>query len=170
VARSAQTHLPNKSYSLCCAAQYYWGAIANMQIRINWKIRHEHLTSCRCPSSIRWLRTMCAASKAGWSGGREQSCTKTCDKTDDDKFRRWSRPLIWVGRSGQASTRRPRSCKANDVLIHIAPRRRLIAFAHPLFGRLARSVILFISAPRIAIHGYCLSLNLAAESGEQNTR
>jgi hypothetical protein len=60
--------------------------------------------------------------------------------------------------------------QANDVLIHIAPWRRLIAFAYPLFGPLVRSVILFICAPRIAIHGYCLSLNLAAESGEQNTR
>jgi hypothetical protein len=61
-ARSAQTHPSNKTYSLCCAAQYYWGAIADMQFRINWKIRHEHLTSCRCPSSIRSLRAMCAAS------------------------------------------------------------------------------------------------------------
>jgi hypothetical protein len=30
VARRAQTHPPNKTYSLCCAAQYYWGAIADM--------------------------------------------------------------------------------------------------------------------------------------------
>jgi hypothetical protein len=52
VARSAQTHPPNKTYGLCCAAQYYWGAVADMQFWINWKVRHEHLTSCRCPSSI----------------------------------------------------------------------------------------------------------------------
>jgi hypothetical protein len=53
VARSAQCHLLNKPYSLCCAAQYYWRARADTQLRINWKVRHGHLTPCRCPSSIR---------------------------------------------------------------------------------------------------------------------
>jgi hypothetical protein len=53
VARSAQCHLPNKPYSLCCAAQYYWRARADTQLRINWEVRHGHLTPCRCPSSIR---------------------------------------------------------------------------------------------------------------------
>ena len=53
VARSAQSHLPNKSYSLCCAAQYYWRARADTELRINWEVRHGHLTPCRCPSSIR---------------------------------------------------------------------------------------------------------------------
>jgi hypothetical protein len=49
VARSAQCHLPNKPYSLCCAAQYYWRARADTQLRINWEVRHGHLTPCRCP-------------------------------------------------------------------------------------------------------------------------
>ena len=44
VARSAQCHLPNKPYSLCCAAQYYWRARADTQLRINWKVRHGDLT------------------------------------------------------------------------------------------------------------------------------
>jgi hypothetical protein len=44
VARSAQCHLPNKPYSLCCAAQYYWRARADTQLRINWEVRHGHLT------------------------------------------------------------------------------------------------------------------------------
>jgi len=49
VARSAQCHFPNKPYSLCCAAQYYWRARADSQLRINGKIRHGHLTRCRLP-------------------------------------------------------------------------------------------------------------------------
>src|SRR6266508_2542744 len=45
VARPAQCHLPNKPYSLCCAAQYYWWARADPQLRIDWKvIRHSQLT------------------------------------------------------------------------------------------------------------------------------
>jgi len=44
VARSAQCDLPNKPYSLCCAAQNYWRAGADTQLRINWKVRHGHLT------------------------------------------------------------------------------------------------------------------------------
>jgi hypothetical protein len=53
VARSVQCHLPNKPYGLRCAAQYYWRARADTQLRIDWEVRHEHLTRCRCPSSIR---------------------------------------------------------------------------------------------------------------------
>ena len=51
VARSAQCHLPNKPYSLCCAAQYYWRARADTQLRINWEVRHGDLTRDRYPSS-----------------------------------------------------------------------------------------------------------------------
>src|SRR5258708_4273256 len=53
VARSVQCHLPNKPYGLCCAAQYYWRALAATPLRIDWEVRHAHLTRCRCPSSIR---------------------------------------------------------------------------------------------------------------------
>jgi hypothetical protein len=52
VARPAQTHPPNNTYSLGCAAQYDWGAVADMQFWINWKVRHEHLTSWCSSSSI----------------------------------------------------------------------------------------------------------------------
>jgi hypothetical protein len=56
-----------------------------MQFWINWKVRHEHLTSCRCPKFHRWLPALSAAScNADWGEGREQSCNKTCDKADDD--------------------------------------------------------------------------------------
>jgi hypothetical protein len=34
-AGAAQCHLPNKPYSLCCAAQYYWRARADPQLRID---------------------------------------------------------------------------------------------------------------------------------------
>ncbi len=49
VVRSIQCHLLNKSYGLCCAAQYYWRARADTQLRINWEVRHEHLTPVPLP-------------------------------------------------------------------------------------------------------------------------
>ena len=45
----AQCHLPNKPYSLCCAAQYYRRASADTQLRINGKVRHGHLTPVPLP-------------------------------------------------------------------------------------------------------------------------
>ena len=45
----AQCHLPNKPYSLCCAAQYYPRASADTQLRINGKVRHGHLTPVPLP-------------------------------------------------------------------------------------------------------------------------
>jgi hypothetical protein len=49
VARSAQCHLPNKTYGLRCAAQYDWRARADTQLGINWKVRHGHLTTSPLP-------------------------------------------------------------------------------------------------------------------------
>jgi hypothetical protein len=45
----AQCHLPNKPYSLCCAAQYYPRASADTQLRINGKVRHGLLTRVPLP-------------------------------------------------------------------------------------------------------------------------
>ena len=45
----AQCHLPNKPYSLCCAAQYYPRASADTQLRVNGKVRHGHLTPVPLP-------------------------------------------------------------------------------------------------------------------------
>jgi hypothetical protein len=46
VARSVQCHLPNKTYSLCCAAQYYWRARADTQLRINWEVVSQDYKLC----------------------------------------------------------------------------------------------------------------------------
>jgi hypothetical protein len=45
----AQCHLPNKPYSLRCAAQYYRRESADTQLRINGKVWHGHLTPVPLP-------------------------------------------------------------------------------------------------------------------------
>ncbi len=49
---AAQCHLSNKVNSLGCAAQYNRRARADTQLRIDWKVRHAHLTPSRGTSSI----------------------------------------------------------------------------------------------------------------------
>jgi hypothetical protein len=49
---AAQCHLSNKVNSLGCAAQYNRRARADTQLRIDWKVRHAHLTPSRGTGSI----------------------------------------------------------------------------------------------------------------------
>ena len=86
-AGAVQRHLSKESHSFGCASQNDWRAHADTQLRIDWKVRHGHLTSHCGPKFHTPYRTLSfdqlavvAAASFVWSGHiRPRGCqVKAC--------------------------------------------------------------------------------------------
>src|SRR4051812_12699978 len=74
-AGAVQRHLSKESHSFGCASQHDWRAHADTQLRIDWKVRHGHLTSQCWPKFHTPYRTLSfdqlggrRAASSVWSG------------------------------------------------------------------------------------------------------